>query len=173
MEKDKIKEVLCSLLGTIEEDKIKLYKALIDEKCFDEINNYEDLYFGLIYPFENFISGLIMSEISTNEDYIFIMKESQFIERHFEKNIKTLEGGFACCADKSRAIIKALLNFYKTGERIEFNYNQEYTFHLPKIVFNTHENIIEFYEELKSLFYGDNEKYLKALLSLKNHIFNK
>jgi len=166
MEKDKIKEVLNGMFDNIEKKQIELYYSLIDKKCPVNITDIEEFYFGLIYPFEEYISGLVRSEISNNRDVVFIFQNSQFIENHFVKLIETIEGS-ACSADKSRTILKRLFDFYKNGNKINFDYTQEYTFHLPKIVFKTHENIIEFYEGLKNLYYGNNEKYLKALLNIK------
>ncbi len=73
----------------------------------------------------------------------------------------------ACCADKTRTIIKRLIDFYENGIRIEFDYTQEYTFHLPKIIFKIHEDIIEFYEGLKFLQNTGNPlKYLNAIKNL-------
>lgn len=165
MKKDRIKEVLELMSDSIEADKIELYKKLIDEKCFENINDIDEFYFGLVYPHDQFLHGLIMSEISIDKDVAFILKHSQFIDSHFLYWIEKTEGS-ACCADKSRNILRQLVNFYKTGERIEFDYTQEYTFHLPKSNFTTHEIIIEFYEGLKGLNYGNPTKYLSALKSL-------
>lgn len=165
MKKERIKEVLTSMSNFIEQDQINLYQKLIDEKGFDNIVDIESFYFGLIYPHQQFITGLIKSEISTNNDVVFIMTHSQFIERHFEFWIKKLEGT-TCCADKSRTILRNLTDFYKTGIKIEFDYNAEYTFHLPKTIFKTHESIIEFYKGLIDLYYGNPLKYLIAVQPL-------
>lgn len=162
MKKDEIKEFLDSMSNSIGRDQIELYKKLINEKCFDELIGYEEFRFGLIYAFEQFISGLIKSKISSNRDVEFIFKKSREIERHFRYWIEKTEGMF-CCADKSRTIILRLIDFYKEGKRIEFDYAQEYTFHFPKVIFKTHEEIIEFYEGVKNLNYGNPTKYLLAL----------
>jgi len=165
MEKLRIKEVLDLMSDSIKQEEIDLYNKLIDEKCFEKIEDVNEFYLGLIYPFEKFISGLIKSEISKNEDVIFILKNSQYIENNFRYWIEKIEG-MACCADKSRTILRRLLDFYKINERIDFDYTQEYTFHLPKVIFKTHESIIEFYEGVKSLKYGNPTKYLFSLKSL-------
>ena len=165
MKKDKIKEVLVGMFDVIEKDKIELYQSIIDKKCYDNINDLQEFYFGLIYPFENFLDGLIQAEVSKDRDVRFIMLNSQFIERHYEKLIIKFEGS-AYCADKSRTIMRNLVMFYKTGEKISFDYNQEYTYHLPKVIFKTHDNIIEFYQAIKDFYYGNSEKYLKAMLNI-------
>jgi len=65
--------------------------------------------------------------------------------------------------------MKALIEFYRTGEKIQWNYKQEYTFHLPKEIFETHEKIITFYEGLKNLFYGNPTKYLEVMKEIINY----
>ena len=165
MKKEKIKEVLNFMADSIEKSYIDFYKKLIDEKCFNKIEDVEDFYLGLIYPHEQFITGLIKTEISKNNDVLFILKHSRIIERNFRYWIAKIEGS-ACCADKTRTIMRRLVEFYKNDTKIEFDYSAEYTFHLPKVIFKTHESIIEFYEGVKSLNYGNPALYLNALKSL-------
>jgi hypothetical protein len=165
MKKEKIKEVLELMCDSIEQKEIELYEKLIDERCYENIDDFQEFYHGLIYPHEQFINGLIKSEISPNRDVGFILKHSNFLENNFRCWIEKVEGS-ACCADKTRTIIRNLIDFYKTGNKIDFDYNQEYTFHLPKVVFKNHESIVEFYEGIKSLYYGNPTKYLLCLKNL-------
>jgi len=169
MKKERIKEVLNLMCDSIDQAEIDLYNKLIDGKCFDKIGDINEFYLGLIRPHEQFISGLIRSELSQNRDVVFILQNSQFIENNYRYWIERIEGT-ACCADKSRTILRNLLDFYKLDKRIDFDYTQEYTFHLPKVIFKTHESIIEFYEGVKRLKYGNPTKYLislQFLISLK------
>lgn len=166
IEKERIKEVLDGMFDAFKKEEIELYKALIDKMHYKTIEDVEDFYLGLIYPFEKFLSGLITTEISANEDVGFIFKRSQFIESHFQSLIQRVEGS-ACCADKSSTIMSGLLSFYKDGEPIVFNYEQEYTYHLPKVIFKTHESIAGFYEGLRGLYYGNPERYLTELLKIR------
>ena len=165
MEKDKIKEVLNMMANSIRQDQVELYNKLIDEKCFDKIRDIDDFYFGLIYPHQQFISGLIQSQLSKNDDVGFILKNSQYIDHNFNYWIEKIEGR-ASCADKTRAIMRRLVEFYKNGTRIEFDYTAEYTYHLPKEIFKTHESIVEFYEGVRQLYFGNPTKYLTAIKSL-------
>lgn len=141
---------------------IELYRRICEAGGFNEFDDHESFYFSVIYPFEQFTDGMIRAEVSNNDDVVFILKNQQFIESHFQELIKTYEG-FACCADKSRTIIEVLLRFFMTGNEIKFNLDGEYTFHLPKIVFRDHESIIQFYNALKGLFYGKNKRYIEVL----------
>jgi len=169
MKKDKIKEVLNGMIDNISKEQVELYQSLIDKRCYENITDIEEFYFGLIYPFEEFLSGLIRSEISNNRDVVFILHHSQFIENNFVKLIEKYEGR-GCCSDKSRTILKRLLDFYKNDNKIEFDYTQEYTFHLPKLIFKTHQEIVGFYEGLKNLYYGNPVKYLEELKTLTANV---
>lgn len=165
MEKSRIKEVLNLMTDSIEQKEIELYKKIINEKCFNRITDVEEFYLGIIYPYEQFVSGLIKSEISKNKEVVFILENSQFIEHHFRYWVEKIEG-MACCADKTRTILRRLIEFYKNGTMIEFDYTAEYTFHLPRVIFKTHESIVVFYKGIKSLKYGNPTRYLNALKSL-------
>ena len=157
-----IKGFLLNFAGSIKDDNMVLYKRIIESSEIKSFGDFEEYYFSVIYPFDNFLDSFVMSEISENDDVIFIMNHSQFIECHFKKIIVKKEGS-SCCADKSRTIIRDLIEFFKNGKKIYFNYNGKYTFHLPTSVFTDHDKIVSFYDGLKDLYYGSPEKYLKAL----------
>ena len=137
----------------------KLYQTLIESSGIKSFDDYEEFYFAVLYPFENFIDGFVRCRISENEEVSFLIKHSRFVERYFCKMIEKIEGS-TCCADKSRTIMKSLIDFYKTGRIIKFNYNEEYTFHLPKTIFKEHNDIVEFYSAIKNLFYGNAQGYI-------------
>ena len=145
----------------------ELYKSLITESGIGDARDWEELYFAAYYPFENLMEGFISSKFSSDPDAVFIIANSQFLERHF-KAIITQQEGSPCSADKSSTIMDALIRFYTTGNKIEFDYSGEYTFQLPKKVFKTHEQIISFYKGLKGLFYGSHKHYLDALKEIYN-----
>jgi len=166
--KDSIEKVITSIIGDIGAKNASIYNKVIEEHgiSYENINSPEDFYYNIIYPLSKFIDGVIQVELSRDEDLKFILKQSRFIECHFVKLIEKNEGS-ACSADKSRTIMRGLFNFYKDGIDINFNYDQEYTYHLPKTIFNTHDKIVEFYTGLKYLYYGNPDKYLEALLKIK------
>lgn len=162
MQKQDLTNFLDSMIGSLEQEEIDLFKQIIKTSEIDNLKGYEDFYYSVIYPFDKFVNGFIKSKIANNNDVVFIIKNQKYIKNNYTRIIEQKEG-VQCVADKSRTIIKSLLNYYKNGEEISFDYDQEYTFHLPKEVFKTHDHIIKFYKGLKSLWYGDNRKYLEAL----------
>jgi hypothetical protein len=173
MENNQIKNFLDNMFNSISQENIDLYKKIIGENEFNvaELSDFNSFYFKLIYPFEKFLSGFVRTEISNNDELVFIYKNSQFIKHHFEYWIEKIEGS-TCSADKSRTIMRALINHYKTGEEIVFNYNQKYTFHLPKIVFKDQLLITEFYKSVKNLYYGNPTQYINCLKVL-SEIWNE
>jgi len=159
---EKITNVLNGMLGHIEQEQIDLYKGLIEKRGNIKIDDYNSFYLSLIYPYKQFLTGLIHVEVSKNKKISFFLINSNFIERQFAKLIEDFEGS-ACSADKSRTIMRRIFNFLMTGNKIEWDYNAEYTFHLPKKIFKTHESIIEFYNAVTELYYGNYKKYVAAL----------
>ena len=162
METKDLKIVLDALHNSIDEENKELYKKIIQSSKIKQFNDYDEFFYMILYPFQKFIEGLIKTEIADNNDVVFLYRNSQFVERQFQKLIETKEGS-ACCVDKSGTIMKRLVKFYTTGEKIEFDYNAKYTYHLPKNIFNNHESIIDFYKAVKQLFYGNNITYLKEI----------
>ena len=162
MKKQDLINYLNSMIGIIEKKEIDLFKKIIGTNEITNFKDHKKFFYAVLYPFDQFISGFVKSKIANNSDVVFIIKNQNYIENNFARIIEQKEGS-PCSADKSRTIIKSLLNYYKNGQKITFNYQQEYTYHLPKEVFKTHDHIIKFYEGLKSLWYGDNKKYLEAL----------
>ncbi|MDB4726133.1 hypothetical protein OAF54_01760 [bacterium] len=110
--------------------------------------------------------------MSDNDDVIFILSHSSFIESNFKNLFEKYEGS-SCCADKSRTIVKSLIHHFVTGEPIRFNYDQEYTYHLPKGMFRVHSEIIGFYKALKALHYGKFDKYITELGSIMQQASHK
>lgn len=162
METEAIKDFLNVMHDSIENKNIELYHKIIDSSEIKRFDNPEEFFYAVLYPWEKFVGGFLKSSLKANRDVEFIFKHSQYIDRHFCNLFREKEGS-ACCADKSRTIVNRLLEFYTTGKKIDFNYDAEYTYHLPKKIFKNHDQIVEFYEGLKNFLYGNPQKYLEAL----------
>ena len=160
-----IEGVISALLTSADTKNKEMYQAILEGSEIKQFNNWEEFYFAVLYPFEGFIEAYIKTNIAEDNNAVFLISKSQFIERHFQKLIIKKEGS-ACCADKSRTIITRLINYYASGDEIYFNYDAEYTYHLPKKIFTTHSEIIRFYDAVKRLYYGDSDKYIIALAEM-------
>ena len=122
-------------------------------------------YYSFMYPLDQLLEGMLASAIPNSEDAHFIFKNSQFVDAHFRALIVKYEGN-SCCADKTRTVIRALLEYLTTGKEIGFDRSQQYTFHLPKKVFASHQEILEYFKAIQRLFYGQSEAYLAVLLAI-------
>lgn len=162
MDKKDIENVLNGMFDTIKKEEIELYKKIINHSEISKFDDAESFYFAVLYPWKKFINGILGSVVSDNDDVKFIYKNSQYIDRHFKRLFERFEG-VGCSADKSRTIINSLIYHYKTGNKIEFDYDAEYTFNLPQKILKLHNDIVSFYEGLKNLYYADSRKYLEEL----------
>ena len=165
MKTEQIKGFLSSMMDVIGAKNIELYNKIIDSGEIPRFDGPREFFFAVLYPWDNFIEGFVKSEISPNPDVVFIYRNSEFIDRHFCSLFEKIEGS-AYSADKSRTIVKSLLDFYLNGNRIEFNYEGECTYHLPKKIFKDHDSIVSFYQGLKGLMYGRSVSYLQSLKEL-------
>jgi hypothetical protein len=166
MKTEEMKNFLNLMSEEIEKEKIELFKSIIDSSDMKKFDDPDEFHYAIIYQFEQFIGGYVRHELIDNSDVEFIYKNWGFLDRHFCELFAKYEGS-AFSSDKSRTVIKRLLKFYEAIERIKFDYDAEYTFHLPKKIFKTHDQIVNFYKGLKSLFWGRPEKYLQVLINLK------
>ena len=66
-----------------------------------------------------------------------------------------------------------LYTWFKDNKEIVFDKDEEYTYHHPKIVFTTHEEIVSFYNALHYLYYGNPKQYLSMLSEMLTKIKNK
>jgi hypothetical protein len=171
LSEDSLKSVLGAMLNAVDEESAAAYRAfsntpqaLAAVKAIEE-GEPDHFYFALQYPMGKLIDGLLSGHTPKDADDIrFLFKNSQLIERHVRRIIDKHEG-MSCCADKSHSVLRALLRFLRTGQEIKWNYDQQYTFHLPKIAFTDHATTFAFFKSLKNLQLGYPEPYLKALLA--------
>jgi len=164
---EEIKAALGGILDMASREEAEAYASVASNKAVKNAlehalaGRYEEFDYELLHPFESVVDGLLAT-ITQSSEAKFLIKHSGFVERHFEALIEKYEGS-PCCADKSRTIIRSLIRFYLEGKHIQFNYAQEYSYHLPKRVFKTHDEIVGFAQGLHHLFYGKPDFYLKAL----------
>ena len=92
----------------------------------------------------------------------FLVNNQDFLSNHLDFLFRHYEGA-SYSHDKTRTILRSLDRFFKDGIEIKFNYDQEYTYHLPKRILKNHEDIMLTYHALEDLFHGDPTKYLNLV----------
>jgi hypothetical protein len=169
---DGLKAVLDSLFSGLEKDQKALAEQVLtatrtSAESLAEIKDVESFYFTLQYPLEKFLKGFVQTQFGADMNASWLFTHHKYVQRHFEALIVQHEGG-ACSVDKSRTIIHALAMFeLKKVESIVWNYEQEYTYQLPKKVFTTHESIVEFYKAVRSLYFGQITPFLSYMAHKK------
>ncbi len=172
MEKEKIKEFLEAFSHELEKDQIKFFEKIIDNSKIKEFNGPEEFYHVMIYPWDKFVSGFLKSCVHPSNEVGFIYHQWNYLYNHFTELFRQFEG-MVCCADKARTVLNKTLLFFTVGEKIKFDYEGEYTFHLPKRIFKEHEQIINYYEGLRDMFFGRPLKYLENLEQLAQYVKEK
>lgn len=163
-----MKNVLNSMLSGLKEENVNNASNVADEvkekyqSVLESPNPPDEHFFAVTYPFKELDEGLLFNAGVKNERTIFLIQEHSFVDNHLS-NLFTKYEGMACSADKARTIVAKLYRYLEEGKEITFDYNAQYTYHLPKKILNNHQEIVEYFEALMTLFYGRFEKYLKCL----------
>jgi hypothetical protein len=166
-----ISNVLTAIFNSVEEENKASFELVASipgvQRSLECVRkgDYRGFYFALMYPISKMVNGLLAKELPNSPDAQFLLNNSRFIENHFKRLIEKLEGS-ACCADKTRTIMKELLRFLTNGKEITFDYTQEYTYHLPVLLFNTHDEIVVFFKALRHLHFGYPDQYIETLAKI-------
>lgn len=134
-------------------EKVSSHPSVVDAMTAAAAGDCDGFYFAVQYPVAQVIQGLARKAIQNNENGQFLLTHSQFVERQFRAVIDKYEGS-ACCADKSGFLVDSLLEFFKLGTEVTINRDQQYTYHLPTKVFQTHHETINFFFCVQSFYYG-------------------
>lgn len=171
-EKNKLsKETLSNIISTLADsfEKEHVEKSLKFANSIPEESLNEMLYYYNIrkdnYLFNNALKqmndGIIYKTLETiNPKIAFFVSNYGFIQNHYRNILETHEGS-ACIYDKTSTIMESIYEHLTEGSVIEFNYEGEYTFHLPKKIFRNNNEILEFYIAIEAMYYGRVEKYLE------------
>lgn len=163
--KQELKQRLFSLVEELVEESV--------EKNTDELKNQYKNIMNSGNPLENYSCKILKPEENIkyellelngikNEKARWLLLHKEFVEVHFKKLIAKVEGE-RCSVDKVETIMLALFLWLQKEKKISFNYDSEYTFYLPKKIFNTQRKITEFFDAVMDLYYGEPEKYLRKI----------
>lgn len=127
--------------------------------------DYRKFQLSLLRRQQQVSKSLIEKVLGKNAHLSFLMINQDYVGMHLRNLFVDIEGS-SCCADKERTVMRALIRHYHQGGRIEFNYEGEYTYHLPQIVLRDHESIIGYFDGLYRLYYGDPKPYMLQMLKI-------
>lgn len=145
----------------------KLWYSFPSKESFD----IDSFYILNQYKFDNLIDWYMMTNLTSwkmNDNVSFLLKNSHFVNTHFEKLIVDFEWS-TCCADKSRNILRKLYNYFLNDEKIIFN---SWSYSNTKKIFKNEEEILEFYNSLRNLYYWHSLEYINIIDKLTNRYIN-
>lgn len=146
-------------------DLVSEVPAVINARIAAKNLSLDGFYFALPYEMNQLVDAILEAELPGNGNAQFLMGHSSFVSSHLDRIFQKFEGS-ACSHDKTKTVMRALMRFFTTGEPISFNYDQEYTFGLPKKVLKTHDSIVYYFNGLHHLYYGNSDHYLQAMFNI-------
>lgn len=164
-----LRDVLEALARSAGEDEVAVFKALSEQPVVSlaskaiELGNLEAWYFGFQYPLKRLERGLLNAKLS-NPKARFVFEELSFIETYLKRLFRDYEGSFAC-ADKMRMVLRSWVRHLQTNKPIVWDYEQEYTYHLPQRILRTHKDIAVFFQAVYQLRYGNITPYYQMVES--------
>jgi multidrug efflux pump subunit AcrA (membrane-fusion protein) len=171
-EQNPMEAVIESLLAGVRREQVAAADAFADQAAVAaavaaiQACKLADFDRALVRPMDRVVSGVLSKELHGNYRAQFLFSKHQFVETHFRRLVEEIDG-MACCADRTRTILRALANHLVHQKPIVFNYAQEYTFHLPVRVFRTELDIVSFFDALLELYYGKAEAFIAIQANLR------
>jgi hypothetical protein len=168
---DAIGAVLGAILEHSHEDRLAAYAAVREHPMLRQAETWareghpDRFFYALPYPLERTVDGLLRTVAPQNPQARFLLAHFSFLNSHFQKVLQRREG-VQCSADKSRNILRQLLQHLLTGKPIRFDPEEPYSFNQPRSVFTTQTEILDFFEALYALYYGEPERYLRIVDSV-------
>lgn len=121
----------------------------------------EDFHRLAVRPLNDVLEGLLIAETPEASPRLrFLLHHYDFVEKQVLALVTEMDG-HAYSADRCRTILRALAGFLKDGRRIEFDYAQQYTYHLPRKALASHEEVLDFFDAIYELFYGRRDRFLR------------
>lgn len=112
------------------------------------------------YPHELLSRGLLNEAFPENSRLKFLFTQYQFVENHFGKVYVRAEG-YSCYMDKTRSVLRLLASHLAKGTMIKFSDPEGYW--VPQTVLKDHDGILEFYEAITALYYGNGDLYVDLI----------
>lgn len=135
----------------------------------------EHFYYSVVHHLERFQKGFIKTTISESRELTWLYLNQSFVKNNFQTLIRQKEG-MVCCADKSRYIIESLALFFKDGTKMMQEPPKDEEYFRTRVIFNTHDWVIDFFNALFALHNGGYERYcteLKRTLDLSNELIKQ
>lgn len=171
-EQNPLAEVLESIMAGARREQIAAADAFSDQAAVKaatdavRANSPKEFTRALVHPADKVVRGVLAQELPGNYRAQFLFAHHQFVETQIRSLVTEIDG-MACCADRTRTILRALVGYLVSEKPIVFDYAQEYTYHLPVRVFRTEAEIVMFFDAVFELYYGKAQPFIAAQEKLR------
>ena len=154
-----VAQVLDGLLGALMRDDHAQVAALENHPALERArqalasNDPQQFYLAWGYPAKRLANALVQSHVAKRPRAAFIFNDYDFANAHLREVFAHFEGG-ACCADKSRWALNAVLRHELEGIPIKFSVSSEAPFWEPRRVLRSQEELLAFIDALAALKHG-------------------
>lgn len=148
-----LKSLFDGILASSNKNAVELADTVFPDGTKLPFEKLDDARWVIIRPATKLLKGVFLRKYpNLSYEAQFLIEHTDYVENHFRSFIQKVEGG-ACCVDKTWQIINGLLAFFleKISE-IEIGWRET--------IFTTHNECITFFEAIKSMYFGNYEKYL-------------
>jgi len=172
--KEEIGKVITGLVDIFRENTNKKIQTIIDSLDIEEgdlgklVDKYKKVQKDITDVFQAF---LVKNNVVHIDDFLFCLKNEEFIKRNIRKYIGDYEG-ISCSEDKVRYVFRGLLNYFETGKEYHVNYEQEYIYHCPEVTFLYHKNLMDLFNLIKGNLYC-RESYPEDFLNFVRSILGQ
>lgn len=112
------------------------------------------------------LEGLLLSRLPADDRTEFLFMNAAFVEMHLERIIQEIEGSYAY-VDKARHVLRRAASASALGIRIDLGADGPTSYWMPKKVFRTHEEIMDFVDALQDLYYGDADAFVEQSFRIR------
>lgn len=171
---DAIGQVLQSILASSAADAAASFEAVLCTGPAQvalaalQADQLDRFYYPFVYPMRQAVKGMVRSVHPSDNLAQFIVEHLDFVELQVKRFITDMEG-MACCADKTRWVLRSYLRHSRTGTPIVADRAQQYTYHLPTRVLFTQDDIVEFLRAVMRLFYG----HIDAFVATRDRLISQ
>jgi hypothetical protein len=166
IDSDKIKTLINNLSSSLDEKDAQIYKSIIEKSPIKDFSSPKGFELCFLYPFSVFVKTHLKNGLKLDRKSAFIWENYSFVEDHFAGLFKDYEG-HTLCFDKAANVINKLLKFFSSGEKVDFSQS---AYAKPRRILTTHDEVVEMYEAINSLKYGNGKPYILAMKNLIDNI---
>lgn len=138
-------------------------KEIVNAITLIKEQRYEEFELFFVYPIQSCVESIVKRALDVESEsclLVFLVAHRDFVVSHLEWLFSRYEG-HAYSVDKSDTVYSAMIKQAMLGNSVDLNFSYEgqYTFHLPKKILKDPGEIAAFAKAVSELYYGNGEVY--------------